>query len=136
MKFAFSTKISCSKVYAVCFYGLQYNFLCLWNNQQDQSDSKVNLRVTSTKLSDTCSGLPQDASYITDTKFPVNFDTEVTVRCPENHLQSGSNVISCVKGTSFKFTAQPVCSIVGKYCNIVNSMMSFFITKLKFQEIR
>ena len=52
---------------------------------------------------------------MTDSTFPVNLGTEISVTCPADHLHSGSSVITCIKGTNFAFTEEPQCSHIGRF---------------------
>ena len=52
---------------------------------------------------------------MTDSTFPVNLGTEISVTCSADHLHSGSSVITCIKETNFAFTEEPQCTYIGKF---------------------
>ena len=52
---------------------------------------------------------------MTDDTFPVNYSTAVTVRCTGDKVLTGDNVVTCIKGTEFRFEDEPMCNNIGKF---------------------
>jgi hypothetical protein len=65
------------------------------------------------QLTDTvkCTGLdPAWNKLTTETKFPVNKGTVLTVSCEEGFKLSGSNTVTCTEGTTFSTDTTPTCT--------------------------
>ena len=51
----------------------------------------------------------------TETTFPVDSGTELTVSCEAGFLQSGSDIISCTEDTTFSSVTTPSCVGSGEH---------------------
>ena len=50
----------------------------------------------------------------TTTQFPVNPGTVVEVTCSDSeHVNKGSSRITCITGSIFAFSEEPICSLPG-----------------------
>ena len=64
-----------------------------------------------------CRGLPEESHLQTDTKFPVEADTEVSVKCEEGFtITSGDREITCVEGEIFTSPWKLPGCLIGKFC--------------------
>ena len=64
---------------------------------------------------------------MTDDTFPVNYNTAVTVRCTGDKVLTGDNVITCIKGTEFRFEDEHKCNHIGKfYQGFVYQLMNIY----------
>jgi hypothetical protein len=62
-----------------------------------------------------CSGLdPAWSKVTTDTRFPVDKETVLTVSCEEGFTLRGSNTVTCTEGTTFSSDTTPTCISFGK----------------------
>ena len=61
-----------------------------------------------------CTGLPKDWTKVkTETEFPVNTGTTITVSCQEGYINTGSSVVTCntYLYQDFDYERKPYCSI-------------------------
>ena len=54
-------------------------------------------------------------SLKTETTFPVNAGTELTVSCEDEFLQRGSDTVTCTEGTAYTNDKTPVCVSLGEF---------------------
>ena len=69
------------------------------------------INVTETFLPDTCEDLPDIFNLRTDSVFPVNFGTAVTVACIPGYYFEGDSIITCVEGRVFSYGEKPSCAL-------------------------
>ena len=70
-----------------------------------------------------CSGLPTVWSSVqTETTFPVNYGTEVTVTCEAGYILDGSKTVTCTEDTEFLFQDKPTCHGPGKYKGFLDTL--------------
>ena len=63
-----------------------------------------------------CTGLDPDWNNLrTETTFPVDTGTELTVTCEDGFLQRGSDTVTCTEGTTFTNDVAPTCVRLGEY---------------------
>ena len=53
-------------------------------------------------FADECGKLPDIPNLGTETKFPVSYNTPVTVKCSSGYSLEGSDVITCIKGENYR----------------------------------
>ena len=53
-------------------------------------------------FADECGKLPDIPNLGTETKFPVSYNTPVTVKCGSGYSLEGSDVITCIKGEKYR----------------------------------
>ena len=53
-------------------------------------------------FADRCGQLPDIESVDTETKFPVSYNTPVTVKCGSGYSLEGSDVITCIREKNYK----------------------------------
>ena len=59
---------------------------------------------------DTCTGLdPSWTNVKTDSQFPVNVNTQISVSCKTGYSLQGDTTITCVKDVAFSYTNKPIC---------------------------
>ena len=73
-----------------------------------------------------CTGLDPDwINLKTETAFPVNAGTELTVSCEDEFgLQIGSETITCADDTTFTYSSDVAPDCLGEYsseCQVSNS---------------
>ena len=72
-----------------------------------------------------CIGLnPAWNNLRTETTFPVNKGTELTVTCEDEFLQGGSDIVTCTGGITFVSDITPACVGLGEYLNHTNNDFS------------
>ncbi|KAL5272276.1 hypothetical protein ACHWQZ_G000482 [Mnemiopsis leidyi] len=65
-----------------------------------------------------CTGLnPAWKNIRTETTFPVNTETELTVTCEDEFLLKGSDTVTCTDDTTFNSDTTPACVGLGEYKN-------------------
>ena len=62
----------------------------------------VLVNQSNAKFADECGQLPDIPNLGTETKFPVSYNTPVTVKCGSGYSLEGSDVITCIKGENFR----------------------------------
>ena len=63
-----------------------------------------------------CTGLdPAWNNIRTETTFPVDTGTELTVTCEDEFLQRGSDTVTCTDDTTFNSDTTPACVGLGEY---------------------
>ncbi|KAL5249499.1 hypothetical protein ACHWQZ_G018378 [Mnemiopsis leidyi] len=78
-----------------------------------------------------CTGLdPAWNDLTTETTFPVDTETELTVSCKDGFLVSGSDTITCAEGTTFSSVTTPYC--VRKQCTGLDSAWNDLTTETTF----
>ena len=53
-------------------------------------------------FADECGKLQDIPNLGTETKFPVSYNTLVTVKCGSGYSLEGSDVITCIKGENYR----------------------------------
>ena len=68
-----------------------------------------------------CTRLPETwTNTKTETKFPVDTGTTITVSCQEGYINTGSKIVTCntYLYQDFQYDTEPNCQSVGKYDNL------------------
>ena len=86
-----------------------------------------------------CTGLPEDWTEVkTETKFPVNTGTTITVSCQEGYINTGSSAVTCntYLHQDFEFARKPQCFKSGNVWKEISSFNSsillFVLSNLLF----
>ncbi|KAL5260150.1 hypothetical protein ACHWQZ_G010311 [Mnemiopsis leidyi] len=58
---------------------------------------------------DVCTGLPDIYNLKTTTQFPVDHGSQVRIDCIFGYKIVGDQIITCIKGRTFNFNAEPQC---------------------------
>ena len=65
-----------------------------------------------------CTGLPESWDRVkTETEFPVDTGTTITVSCQEGYINTGSKVVTCNTELyqDFQYEIVPICHKTGKW---------------------
>ena len=74
------------------------------------------LKIISIALISVCTGLPEDWIGVkTETEFPVDTGTTITVSCQEGYINTGSKIVTCntYLYQDFQYDTKPTC-LLGK----------------------
>ena len=93
----------------------QPRVIMLFKRKRERCTQKLNPEHFARKLnflSSVCTGLPVDWTGVkTETEFPVDTDTTITVSCQEGYINTGSSVVTCntYLYQDFEFARKPQC---------------------------
>ena len=57
----------------------------------------------------------------TETEFPADTGTTITVSCQEGYINTGSSVVTCntYLYQEYEYNIEPDCSTRGKFCSLI-----------------